>query len=165
MSCNSQIRPCSTGWMPWGHSLKIGDGDAWPHWHTFSDSLSPIDPVFVFCFVLFFFLTRSHRMNPFFDNSQPIVDNPSPSDLPFLFNISSKFSFFSRNWPEIFVKKCVQICIFPGRLAKICFSPSLPPPLGVFSLNDPLFRTKALTERPQAPSLPKLSPLPMNVSL
>ena len=28
------------------HSLKIGDGDAWPHWPHFFNVLSPIDPLF-----------------------------------------------------------------------------------------------------------------------
>ena len=29
-----------------GHSLKIYDGDAWPHWLPFVKSLSPIGPLF-----------------------------------------------------------------------------------------------------------------------
>ena len=56
-----------------GQSLKIGDGDAWPHWFSFINSLSPIDPFFrlaltqwpPFLMIHNQFSTISHRVTSF----------------------------------------------------------------------------------------------------
>ena len=56
-----------------------------------------------------------------------------------LFDILSKFPFIS----TLFFQKCVQVCILPERLAKMCIILTLwPPLLWVFSRNDPFFEKK-----------------------
>ena len=70
LACNMQ-RPKSAGV---GHSQKIGDGDAWPHWPPFSNSLSTIDPLFWLAIspndplfvIIHQFLTISHWITPLF---------------------------------------------------------------------------------------------------
>ena len=112
-------RPCSAS--PMGAHLN-SDRNAWPRWHPFYTPLLPIDPIV--CSALTQWPPFMHQF----------CDNLSSNDP--LFDILSKFSFIS----TFSFHKCVQVCILPERLAKICIILTLwPPLLKVFSLNDPFF--------------------------
>ena len=93
------------------------------------------------------FSTHSHPLTPFFNNSQPNLDNLSPQMTPFFDIFHLNFHFFF----EIFVK---YMCLNLYFVLKICqnlyCSFHLPPlPLFIFSPNDNVFFLKkpSLTER------------------
>ena len=109
------------------------------------------------------FSTRSHPQTPFLNNnSQPIFDNLSPNDPLFLQHFD-KFSIFFGS----LCQKCVQICIRPGKLVKICliliiwplhsFGPLTEWPLFWRKISHRKTRFKLLSKHPYNVSLPKLS--------
>ena len=67
-------------------------------------------------------------MTPLFNNSQPILDNLSPTD-PCFDSILLKFS----NFFKICFQKCDESCILLGKFAKIFVLSTVWPPFYVLS--------------------------------
>ena len=88
------------------HSLKLGDGDAcgdaWSHWSSFSNSLSPIDPFIRLAFT---------QWPPFLIICNPFSSISHRAEWPLL-----KLSCFTGFLPEKFCQKCVKICILSWKL-------------------------------------------------
>ena len=100
--------------FPRGHLLKIGDGDAWPHWPTFSTCSHPLTPFFWLAFTL---------NGPLFNNSRPTFDNLSSNDLS-LISFCQNVQVFS----ILFLSKCVTFIFCLENWPNfVSFSPFGPP--------------------------------------